>query len=146
MREAFAFTVFGYGAPSSDVDAVSLMRDAWKAKSSRELNQIELVDLKSKSEVRAKWRDFFTTQHCTVVQTFNESFIGRWLRRTCEALFQPVAYGKWAKQPPPVHLMSFRDIEKWLAPLIAAQEACRDAPQGTHARVDGGSWVPATHG
>jgi hypothetical protein len=146
MREAFTFTVFGYGAPSSDVDAVALMRDAWRSESRREASQIEAIDLKSRSEIWPKWREFFVTQHCTVVQTFSDSFIRRWPRRSCEALFQPVVYGKWAEPSPAVDLGSFENIENWLAPLVAAEEVCRVAPQGAHARVGQRSWAPATHG
>ncbi len=145
MREAFTFTIFGYGAPSSDVDAVTLMREAWKSESNREINAIEVIDKKPESEIRPKWREFFITQHCMVVCDFDKSFIGRWPRRSCEGLFQPVTYGKWAESSPVVNITSFEDIDEWLAPLVAAEEACKNDPNHAHARAEGGTWIPANH-
>lgn len=139
MREAFTFTVFGYGAPSSDVDAVALMRDAWKSESNRKLYEIEVIDIKPRSEIWPKWREFFATQHCAVVPAFDGSFIRRWPRRSCEGLFQPVTYGKFAESAPVVTFKSFADFDSWLAPLVAAEEACQNDPNHVHAHAEGGT-------
>ena len=122
LREAFTLTIFGYGAPSSDTDAVTLMRDAWKSASKREIHQIEVIDKKSRSEIWATWREFFVTQHCTVVETLQQSFIGRWPRRTCEGLIEPIGYGRPMESAPTPDISSFESVAGWLAPLVAAEK------------------------
>ena len=45
FKEAFTLTIFGYGAPTSDKDAVELLRLAWTGRSDRKVEHIEVIDI-----------------------------------------------------------------------------------------------------
>ena len=45
LKEAFVLTIFGYGAPASDSDAVELIKTAWLERSDRKIEHIEVIDL-----------------------------------------------------------------------------------------------------
>jgi len=95
LREAFTLTFLGYGAPSTDVEAVALLHDAWKLPSDRSFETIEIIDIRPKIELLQQWQSFFVTQHCQVFDTFRASWIPRHPRRTCEALIIPTGEGKY---------------------------------------------------
>jgi hypothetical protein len=93
FSEAFTVTIFGYGAPVSDTDAVDLLRRSWFARSKRDLEHIEIIDIASQSELHARWSSFTPTLHYHAVTTFEQSRISRWPRRSCESLLFPATQG-----------------------------------------------------
>jgi len=50
-------TIFGYSAPKSDVEAIELMKGAWGDKYKRNLEQIEIIDVKEEAELSNTWDD-----------------------------------------------------------------------------------------
>ena len=56
-------TIFGYSAPVSDVEAMGLMKKAWGSVNDRNLEQFEIIDVRSEEEVTYSWRDFIHTHH-----------------------------------------------------------------------------------
>ncbi|HXV98863.1 MAG TPA: hypothetical protein VEC93_10605, partial [Anaerolineae bacterium] len=58
LKNAFMITVFGYGAPKSDVSAIDLMKAAWGDKNERSLEQTEIIDIRSEDDLRATWEPF----------------------------------------------------------------------------------------
>lgn len=93
FQEAFTMTVFGYGAPATDRDAVSLLRTAWLADSPRVLEHIEVIDIAPADDLHARWSPFAPTLHVTYESDFAASRIARWPRRTCESLIFPMRDG-----------------------------------------------------
>lgn len=92
-NEAFTMTIFGYSAPTSDTGAVELLRRAWFARSKRELEHIEIIDIASDTDLYARWSPFTPTLHYHSVKAFEQSRISRWPRRSCEALLYPMTQG-----------------------------------------------------
>lgn len=93
FSDAFTLTFFGYGAPDSDKDAVKLLRLAWTADSNRNFEHIEIIDIVPKARLHERWRPFAPTHHYKVTETFEQSRIARWPRRSCESLLYPMAHG-----------------------------------------------------
>lgn len=87
MEKAYMVTVFGYSAPKSDVEAVSMLKDAWGNLEDRTLEEIEIVDLRSEDEVYESWKDFIFNYHFTYHNNFFDTTLGRCPRRSCEATF-----------------------------------------------------------
>src|SRR6202007_2015589 len=85
LRHAYMLTIFGYGAPASDVEAIALMTEAWGPPETRNLEEIEIVDIKPKEELARSWRSFIHTHHYKTYGSFYQSWIPRHPRRTCEA-------------------------------------------------------------
>ena len=51
LEGAFLLTIFGYGAPKSDIEAVEAMKQAWGSVERRELEQTEIIDIRDKDEL-----------------------------------------------------------------------------------------------
>ena len=51
MEQAYLITIFGYSAPVTDVEARALLLNSWKANTTRELAQIEVVDIRPSEEL-----------------------------------------------------------------------------------------------
>jgi hypothetical protein len=92
-RAAFTLTIFGYGAPASDRDAVELLRSAWFGRSTRTFEHIEIIDIANESFLHDRWAPFTPTNHYHVTETFEESRLSRWPRRSCESLVYPMTHG-----------------------------------------------------
>ncbi len=86
FRDAFTLTIFGYGAPTSDKDAVELLRSAWTGRTNRTFEHIEIIDIAQPSSLHNKWSTFAPTHHYRVTSTFEQSRLARWPRRSCESL------------------------------------------------------------
>lgn len=68
MKEACFFTIFGYSAPVSDIDARNLILEVWSDNPSQELAQIELIDIKFEKEACQVGFRWWVV--CPVIQRF----------------------------------------------------------------------------
>lgn len=93
FKDAFTLTIFGYGAPASDQDAVELLHAAWLARSDRTCEHIEIVDIAQQSFLHDRWSAFAPTYHYQVAPTFEQSRLARWPRRSRESLLYPMTQG-----------------------------------------------------
>lgn len=94
FKDAFTLTIFGYSAPSSDKDAIELLRSAWTARSDRTLEHIEIIDIAQQSFLYDHWSPFTPTHHYLFPETFEQSRLARWPRRSCESLMYPMTQGQ----------------------------------------------------
>lgn len=85
LRNAFMITFFGYGAPKSDVQAIKLMKSAWGEVTQRDMEQTEIIDIRSEDDLRSTWEPFIHTNHYETHSDFYESWISKHPRRTGEA-------------------------------------------------------------
>jgi hypothetical protein len=97
IRSSFTLTIFGYGAPKTDKEAVELLNKAWKGKSNREFETVEIIDIKDKNLLIEQWKPFMPTFHCMHSKNFYESQIANYPRRSCEALYVPTVLGRFAE-------------------------------------------------
>lgn len=88
LDKAYLFTIFGYGAPVSDVEAVDLLKAAWGTPEKRNLEEIEIIDLLNYEELGERWQDFIHTHHYRTTNNFYDSIASTYPRRTCEAIFE----------------------------------------------------------
>jgi hypothetical protein len=121
LREAFAFTVFGYSAPTSDVDAIRILRAAWTSNRLRDLVETEIIDIKTDAELDATWRPFVFSHHRTFWRALYDSSIGGNPRRTCEAFAKRLVDGKWVHPDPLPRGGSFPELYGWLEPFLEAE-------------------------
>ncbi len=125
LANAYIFTVFGYGAPKSDVEAISLMKEGWGRTRERNLEQVEIIDIKSKEELYDTWRDFIYSNNYWTSTSFYESWIARHPRRSCDALW------RWIMDVQPVSdntipvSLGFEELGKWYKPIIEAEAPTR---------------------
>ncbi|HCX3845324.1 TPA: hypothetical protein OZN47_003185, partial [Legionella pneumophila] len=93
FSEAFTITIFGYSAPTSDQEAVELLKKAWFQKSNREFEHIEIIDIICNEQLAMRWRPFTPTHHFSATSNFENSRLWNWPRRSCESLFYPMTKG-----------------------------------------------------
>lgn len=80
-------TIFGYSAPSTDKEAVSLLKKAWGNLNDRQLEEVSVIDIISEDEMLNKWKDFIYSHHYRYTNDFFSSYLGKFPRRTCETIF-----------------------------------------------------------
>lgn len=94
FSNAFTITIFGYGAPSSDIDAVKLLHTAWVKNNNRALEHIEIIDTADNNLLYERWKPFAPTGHIHIINNLPESRLLQWPRRTCESLLYPMKNGE----------------------------------------------------
>lgn len=128
MKNSYMLTIFGYSAPSSDIEAVSLLKKAWGDLNKRNFEEVSIIDVIKKEEVTKKWKDFIFSHHYQYSNNFFDSYLGRLPRRSCEAFFEMTMQLKPAKPDKGFKQgMSWSDIEKTIRDLLIEEE---NTPQG----------------
>jgi hypothetical protein len=87
LKKAYLVTVFGYSAPRTDAEAISLMKEAWGSKEERNLEDFEIIDIRPEDELRTSWDDFIHSHHYNVYDNFFASSLAQHPRRTTVELF-----------------------------------------------------------
>ena len=119
LEVAYMVTIFGYSAPKSDVEAVSMMKKAWGSVDKRNLEEIEIIDIRDEEEIVKSWNQFIHTHHYSYHTNFFESTLARCPRRTCEATFDRLMNCIWLDGSKGFkHTMKFSDIDKLTSDLI----------------------------
>lgn len=94
FKNAFTITIFGYGAPTSDTDAIDLLHKAWLKTSSRALEHIEIIDIADNNLLYDRWKPFAPTGHIHIKKNLSDSRLLQWPRRSCESLLYPMKNGE----------------------------------------------------
>lgn len=109
FANAFTVTIFGYGAPHSDLEAVELLKKAWFSNSKRNFEYIEIIDILCPDQLEQRWKNFTPTFHSVISNCFEHSRLWNWPRRSCEALLPSITNGKISESFP---LEETNDLEK----------------------------------
>lgn len=104
-----------------------MMKRAWGPVDERNLEEIELIDIRDEETVIESWNEFIHTQHYSYVTSFFNSTLAKCPRRTCEATFDRVMNGIWLDGYKGFNeSMGFADISKFIAPLVVEEENAKD--------------------
>lgn len=119
-------TIFGYGAPKTDVEAISLMKNAWGNPINRNTEQFEMIDIRPENTLKTLWKDFIYNQHYDYGKNYFDSEMAQFPRRTIERYFHRFKANKPAElfQEPntiPQNFKTLKDMWKWFKPLIDAE-------------------------
>lgn len=87
LKRAYLVTVFGYSAPKTDSEAISLMKEAWGAVEERTLEDFEFIDIQDEDTLIESWQAFVHTHHYQVHRDFFSSSLAQHPRRTTVELF-----------------------------------------------------------
>ena len=123
LGESYMITIFGYSAPTSDKEAVDLLKKAWGDKEKRQLEEISVIDIISEDEVLEKWKDFIYSHHYRYTNNFFDSYIGMFPRRSCETVFSTYSLnvpsdGRKGFKPE----MTWSEIENYIQRLLLEEE------------------------
>lgn len=126
LEKAYMLTIFGYSAPTSDAEAVDMLKQAWGAVNDRNLEEIELVDIRDENEVLDSWNQFIHTHHYSYHTSFFDTTLARCPRRSCEATFDRLMNCIWLDGSKGFKDgMSFSDIDKKTDKLITEENEKR---------------------
>jgi len=117
LHQACVVTIYGYGAPESDKSAIELMSEAWGKVSSRNMEQIEIIDIKPETKLVKSWKKFIHTHHYETHKDFMKSFIALYPRRTGEAYITQYFDAKFLESNPLPQKLNFNDLWKWFDEL-----------------------------
>ncbi|MCM1149580.1 MAG: hypothetical protein NC319_05785, partial [Butyricicoccus sp.] len=87
IENSYMLTIFGYSAPNSDKAAVSLLKKAWGDIEKRQLEEVSVIDIISEEDMMKKWRHFIHSHHYRYTNSFFDSYLGMFPRRSCETVF-----------------------------------------------------------
>ncbi len=123
LNNAFMVTVFGYGAPISDLAAMNLMHEALGESEDNKLKMIEFIDIKPREEVLETWNPFIMNYryHYKIHQDFYESYIPTHPRRTREAYVEQYLKGIWTVNPLPRDA-SLNELHEWIKAILKTEE------------------------
>lgn len=122
LKQAYAFTIFGYSAPKTDVEAIDLLQEGWGANNNRDLEQIEIIDIQDKDALRESWKSFIHTHHYKVLTSFYSSFAGEHPRRSCEAMWSQFMDCMFIEPYPMPQNTGFTELYNWLDPRVEAEK------------------------
>lgn len=127
-------TIFGYGAPVSDVEAVKLLNDAWGTPDERDMEQFEIIDVTDPQVLRDRWNGFIHSHHYDITNDYFKSSLALNPRRTSESYFShykpmTIAESFRHNNPVPQNFRTLEELWEWHLPLIEAEERKLNAPE-----------------
>lgn len=87
LENSYMLTIFGYSAPTSDVEAVRLLKKGWGTPEKRYLEEVSVIDIITEEQMLKKWEVFIHSHHYKYTNSFYESYLGMFPRRSCEMVF-----------------------------------------------------------
>jgi hypothetical protein len=122
LKRAYYVTIFGYSAPKTDIEARSLMLEVWRENPTRELAQVDIVDIRPRKELEENWQDFFVRSHYGIQGSISHSWLFRYVRRSCEAFaMATLQSAPWKRNPFP-KTKSLAELQNWICPLLLEEE------------------------
>jgi hypothetical protein len=117
MEHAWVVTVFGYGAPTSDAAAIDLLGDAWGSPDDRNLEEIEIIDIRPEDDLRTNWNRFIHTHHYRTTDDYFSSLLGHFPRRTCEAMWNQLMEAKFLEYQQVPRFETLDELHEWASEI-----------------------------
>lgn len=124
LNAAFMFTIFGYSAPTTDVEAIDLLKQGWGTPAARNMEQMEIVNRPGADhdELGKRWQPFIHTHHFEIHDSFFESWMANHPRRTGEAYFNQYWRAQFIdNNPVPRDISELHKLVEWFEPLMAVE-------------------------
>lgn len=124
-------TIFGYGAPKSDLEAVGMLNNAWGTRDKRNMEQFEIIDIRDEETVRQNWDNFIHSHHYDYSTDYFKSSIAYNPRGTSESYFQHYlpnspSEGFSENNPIPNNFKTLDELWEWHRPLIEAENKWKE--------------------
>lgn len=125
LEQCFMLTVFGYSAPKTDAEAISLLKAGWGDVAVRSMEETEIINRPEADhdQLRETWKPFIHTHHYQIHESFFESWIANHPRRTHEAFVHQFMEAKFIENNPVPHdATRLHELVGWFQPLLDAEE------------------------
>jgi hypothetical protein len=131
LENAFTLTIFGYSAPDSDAEAVSLLKTPWNHAAPKLIERVEIIDVKPRDALYETWKPFISHHHADYRSCFYESFMANHPRRSSEALHIPSTEGRPAERFPIPRKAGFDELYAWLKPIAQYEKEKTTEEEGS---------------
>lgn len=124
LKNAYLLTIFGYGAPSTDVEAVNLLREGWGEE--QRLGNIEIIDTRPEKELRPVWESFIkhvSPAHFVVWKKFYSGWFAHHPRRSGEAFWNTRMQCNPPHERPIPEKADWNTLGAWAEPLLEQEAA-----------------------
>lgn len=131
LSNCFMFTIFGYSAPKTDVEAIELLRKAWGTVEERRLEQTEIIGRRGcdHDALRNTWDPFIHTHHYEILESFFDSWMANHPRRTGEAFISQYFDVQFIdNNTVPRDVGSLAELVQWFEPLLSAERLAHPEP------------------
>lgn len=115
LASALMFTIFGYSAPGSDIEAMTAIKAAWGPWKDRSLEEIELIDIRPEEEVTDSWADLIHTHHFGFHDNFFESWLGRQGPVAFDQFLAQTFDAQFIEDHPVPRGVSLSELQAWFA-------------------------------
>ncbi len=122
LKDALMVTTFGYSAPASDKDALSIMSEAWGKPAKRQFEVFEIIDIKARDDLYGSWKAFIFSSHYRVQASFWESFLAIHPRRSIEAFQDQYLDAKFLEGNRVIAAKTLEELHDWFRPLLEAEK------------------------
>ncbi len=127
LSEAFLLTIFGYSAPKTDVNAIGLLKQAWGTSEKRSIEEIEIIDVKNEDDLIDTWDEFIHSHHYKTMNSFFDSNIAKFPRRSCEAEFDRLFNCKFFDGTDDLKkINTFDELKSFYEPILKDEEFEKD--------------------
>jgi hypothetical protein len=123
LEDCFLLTVFGYGAPATDVEAVKLMKEGWGDVDVRPMEEAEIIDIRSEDDLRNTWDPFIHTHHYQTHTSFYDSTLSLLPRRSVEMMFRQLVDAEIIEHFPLPKNADWGELREWARPFVEQEEA-----------------------
>lgn len=122
FQHAFMITIFGYGAPKTDTEAIKIMQEAYGDAKTRRLEETTFITIQDEDEVYKNWESFIHTHHYQFSNNFYDSYLGNHPRRTGEAYWAQYLEARWLNNNPIPRKLNFPELWDWFEKFKKAEE------------------------
>lgn len=118
LEHAYWITIFGYSAPVADVDARTVMLKVWRRNTVRDFAQLEVVDIKTKADLKKTWRDFIVRENFASYTSAFKTYMFTHPRRSCDAFSGATMQQRPWKDNPIPQFETLDELQEWISPLL----------------------------
>jgi hypothetical protein len=121
LEKSFWVTIFGYSAPNSDVEAIDFFKEGWGDPNKRNMEEIEIIDIKEDNELSLTWSILIHSHHYRTEKDFYNSWLAKHPRRTGEAYINQYLDIKFIEDNLIPKNANFDELGNWFEPLFKAE-------------------------
>ncbi len=123
LNDAYLFTIFGYSAPVSDIEAIEMLQEGWGPTDKRNLEQIEIIDIAPSNQIEKSWGNFIFSDHVTTINNLYDSYLSSYPRRSCDAFWDMTMDLIPRPQNALDRTATWNDLKKWVTPYIDSEKS-----------------------
>jgi hypothetical protein len=98
------------------------MLNVWNKNTVRDFAQLEVIDIKTKTELKRTWRDFIVRENFGSYSNLFQTYMFTHPRRTCDAFAGATMQQRPWKDNPMPQFQTLKQLQEWISPLLQEEE------------------------